>query len=733
MTFKRRRTSDVSPKHNRKHVVTGGSSFNEEDTGSDDLIDEFFCETDSSTEQFTSDSDFSNSEGPGVSIGGEEDSEVDISDASWEDVTLDDGIKVSVGVATGERKDNNLVASRKAANKRRREQYQFLKSLKFGLHLALIPFLLKTLRDRIEWTKDERLNRRLRRSVPKLINKKFSEWAARDKELRHNSLRTLLLGLVMWFRSNYKVNSNGFRQNFGQLDTLMRLSTRRDAPSGGVLPLAEILGKPEVYYGSRPTMNSTEVINDVRAASKRKMANRDILTLFFFVILKNIIPCGQLKDLSLCFALPLIEFEDLPNCDMYEIPNKFDSDLLQPNFWIELQLVDDVGSLYVIDPVVKLDKSEIVSRFKIDEPVPYFEQTPSSAYTTKQYFRYVVRGDFKNTSITDVSPRYVKNLCYRYFPLTHESQVLSSKDYKSYTYFKRMLKRINKGEDSEDSNLLRTLAFKNYVLPKSLKELKKSNNFITREQLQKSQCLVHKSTELLRLLNGSTLRDLPKVTINGKSYALHWKNQVINLRSEQRWLVLGRSVIEGEKPLRQKQHHVRTLSSQEDRFEIRNLFAWEQTRQTPKLPSYYSDTSGGLRVVTDVDFYRNKYGNVEIFTERTMPDGFKLIELGSFPNIRSLIRGYNKNAEHKVKFLNVVSRFDFKERRGFAMPVIDSIMVNEKDYKTLLEIVNRKKEEAGLQKWMVFLSRLTTRVRLDRTYGTVDEEEPEDGTQINLF
>ena len=232
MTFKRRRTSDVSPKHNRKHVVTGGSSFNEEDTGSDDLIDEFFCETDSSTEQFTSDSDFSNSEGPGVSIGGEEDSEVDISDASWEDVTLDDGIKVSVGVATGERKDNNLVASRKAANKRRREQYQFLKSLKFGLHLALIPFLLKTLRDRIEWTKDERLNRRLRRSVPKLINKKFSEWAARDKELRHNSLRTLLLGLVMWFRSNYKVNSNGFRQNFGQLDTLMRLSTRRDAPSG---------------------------------------------------------------------------------------------------------------------------------------------------------------------------------------------------------------------------------------------------------------------------------------------------------------------------------------------------------------------------------------------------------------------------------------------------------------------------------------------------------------------
>ena len=726
MTFKRRRTSDVDadvcPKHNRKHAVTEENSFNEEDTGSDDLIDEFFCDTDSSSEQFISDPDITNS--------GDEDSEVNISDTSWEDVALDNGIKISVSVGTGEGKVKNLVISKKAANKRRRRQLQFLKSLKYGLHLALIPFLLKMLQERIEWAKDERLNRRLRRSVPKLINKKFSEWATRDKESRGNSLRTLLLGLVMWFRSNYKVNSNGFRQNFGRLNALIGLSTRNDFP-GRIPLLSKILDKPEVYYGSRPTMNPTEVINDVRAASKRKMANRDVLTLFFFVILKNIIPSGQLKDLSLCFALPLIEFENLPNGDMYEIPNRFDSDLLQPNFWIELQLADDLDSLYVIDPVVKLDKSEIVSRFKIDEPVPYFEQTPSSAYMTKQYFRYVVRCDFRNTSITDVSPRYIKNLCYRYFPLTHESQILSSRDYKSYTFFKRMLSGINNGKDSGDSILMRTLAFKNYVLPKPLKELKKSNNFITREQLQKSQCLVHKSAELLRFMNGSILRDLPRVTINGKSYALYWKNQVINLRSEQRWLVLGRSVIEGEKPLRQKQHHARTLGNQEARFEIRNLFAWEQTRQTPKLPSYYSDASGGLQAITDVDFYRNKYGNVEIFTESTKPDGFKLVKLDSFPGIRSLIRGYNKNAEHKIKFLNVVSRFDFKERRGFAMPIVDSIMVNEEDYKTLLEIVNRKKEEAGLQKWMVFLNKLTTMVRLDRTYGAVEEEESETAPQIN--
>lgn len=95
----------------------------------------------------------------------------------------------------------------------------------------MIPFMLFLLKSRMKWIDDERLNRRLRRSVPKLIGKKFKDWDVRDPAFKMDSLRTLLLGLVLWFRSNYKMNSNGIRQNFNRLQYLIKYADNQNENS----------------------------------------------------------------------------------------------------------------------------------------------------------------------------------------------------------------------------------------------------------------------------------------------------------------------------------------------------------------------------------------------------------------------------------------------------------------------------------------------------------------------
>ena len=110
---------------------------------------------------------------------------------------------------------------------------------------------------------------------------------------------------------------------------------------------------------------------------KGKTANRDILTLFFFIILENVLP-GP-KKLYLCFALPLHDYDIRCNKVKWQIehgigkvPNRFDSDLIQPYFWIELEVptLSD-GELYIIDPIAHLGEREMVLKTHEDQFVPY--------------------------------------------------------------------------------------------------------------------------------------------------------------------------------------------------------------------------------------------------------------------------------------------------------------------------------------------------------------------------
>lgn len=202
------------------------------------------------------------------------------------------------------RRDREKVSKYKRKHNKKAFNYQ---RLKYGLHLIMIPFMLFLLKSRMKWIDDERLNRRLRRSVPKLIGKKFKDWDVRDPAFKMDSLRTLLLGLVLWFRSNYKMNSNGIRQNFNRLQYLIKYADNQNENSISESTYKKVLENQQEFYGNRPLINHG--VEDIRKMAKRKMANRDILTLFFFIILENVLPGPKkLALLMLCLALARLRY-----------------------------------------------------------------------------------------------------------------------------------------------------------------------------------------------------------------------------------------------------------------------------------------------------------------------------------------------------------------------------------------------------------------------------------------
>ncbi|KAG0657278.1 hypothetical protein C6P45_002458 [Maudiozyma exigua] len=608
----------------------------------------------------------------------------------------------------------------------------------------MIPFMMCTFKQRMKWTTNDRLNKRLKRSIPKTLLKKFKKWSllTNEKE-KEDTFPTLLLGLVMWFRDHYQINSNGFRQNNSRLDVMIN---QIDNETGNFVPsesAKKILENQHLYYGSRPRLTNQipdtksesndddddDILHHIRLMAKKKMANRDILCLFFYIILRNVLS-DHVKKLSLCFSLPLMNFDKSDirkkeNDNVLEVvPNQFDSDLLQPYFWIELSF--DGTSTYVVDPVVHLEKKEIISKFQPNDNVSLFSTSNGydNTINSKQIFYYVLRMDNGSDKMDDVSPRYIENLCYRYMKLPHDSIIRKSRHYISYQIFKKWLKRFNDSSDTNefnnlaDADVYSKIAFKHISLPKSLHELKKSENFTTVELLHKRQ-IVGPSDEFPPI----------SMTIKGSSkrkIELIWKNQIVNLKSRQHWLILGRSIKSEETPLKLKmtKKSKGQLLFTDDNYEIKELFSWEQTVPSLKLKNFYIDKYNIKRKITDVDFYKNKFKNVEIYLECNKPDGFQFINLKGSVDIKALIRKYNnsvkRNPEKRIiKYLDVVSGFDFKQKHGCAVPVIENILVNDFDYNILFEMIKYQTEVVGLQLWLTFLNKLQIKDKLDNTYGDV--------------
>lgn len=178
-----------------------------------------------------------------------------LSDIEWEEVPLETNKNTQVPVVNlqitidNKRSEEEITKKKSLFNLEKRKLFTEYKNLAFNIDIILIPFLLNSLVQRAKWTKDVRLNRRLKKTLPKLILHKFLNFKCKKIETKkqENLLSTLLLGLVHWFRTHYKVNSNGFRQHPNRLKYLY------NKKSGSRYNY--VLNNPTHFYGVRPTIS----------------------------------------------------------------------------------------------------------------------------------------------------------------------------------------------------------------------------------------------------------------------------------------------------------------------------------------------------------------------------------------------------------------------------------------------------------------------------------------------
>lgn len=627
--------------------------------------------------------------------------EISIDEGEWEDVPLNGSVSFTMLQA----EPSNTSTTDK---KHPRKQHKYQK-LKYGLHIASVKIYLAVMKQRLFWTRDERLNRRLKRSIPTLIVKKFKNWKLQSSTAKLNSLRTLILGLIWWFRNHYQINSNGFRQNFNRLQYLIAYFMKGKESS----TYKNVLNNQQIYYGVRP--EGTDNIDNIRKMARDRKANRDVLSLFFLIVLRNVL--SDEIVLSYCFALPLHDYEISCSNVKWQItngignvPNRFDTDLLQPYFWIELRLPDlDKSGIYVIDPIVHLKNEEIISRYAIDEPVHSFQPIVDMKLNLNQKFQYVVNIDCQNGLLSDVSPRYIPNMSYRYFDIKPTTITCKSLNYKSYCYFKDALKRINKGKiETANYPLMKALAMKNWELPKTLKDIKRSDCFILKSLLKPNQTLKRGSQPI----NVSDRINLFKEPI-------HWKCDVLLLKCEKHWNQLGKSILPGSEPLRLKKYlpMKNRRRKRPDLYEIRELFSIEQTIQTPKLSTAGIDEYGRPYRITDVDSLKNQHGNIEIYSFGSAPDGFAMLPNKNY--MKKLIKRYNRCSQKSknIKYIDVVSGFDFKQKPGYAVPRVVNILLNSQDHLLAQELIRQDQETRALKTWGCLLEKLRIQNTLNDRYG----------------
>lgn len=616
----------------------------------------------------------------------EEEDESLVKEDEWEDVPLN-GVHISVP------KPERVETSK--TPKKSSPQFQ---KLKFGLHIAMIPFLLQVLKERSRWVQDERLNRRLRRSVPKVIAERFAKWIQKKE---FEKIRTILLGLVFWFRSHYQINCNGFRQNFNRLQYLLKYCEHEK--KSGIY--GNILEHQDWFYGQRPILQRG--IEDVRLMAKNKKSNRDILVVFFCIILKNLLPDDT--RISICFALPLHDYEVSCNDVKWQmkqgvgrVPDRFDTDLLLPYFWLELRFPDRCNEFYVIDPIVHPKEKDIVTRHREDDPVAHFQPYMDVKLNFKQRFHFVVSIDCNSGVMEDVSPRYLSNLWYRYFKPRPSTIVSKSLHSKSYDTFVKFLSH----HPSKCSQFMELIATKNYSIPETLIEFKRSPCFIIPSLLKRNETLRFGCREI------ATFKEEP----------VFLKCDIILLKSRQHWAQLGRSVKPGTRPLKCKKYvsMKRRRERSLDPYEVRELFSIEQTVQTPRLPSIYRDCNAREHLITDVGFYRNEFDHVEIYSSTTIPNGFQLLPINVKPGIKQLNKTLQRRGQSRVKYLEVVNGFNFRQKPGYAMPKIQHIMVNSQDYYRITNFLHIWNQVPALTTWKEFLAKLQVHRRLEDTYGRLD-------------
>lgn len=396
-----------------------------------------------------------------------------------------------------------------------------------------------------------------------------------------------------------------------------------------------------------------------------------------------------------------------PKVDREKFSRNKDFDLLYPYFWTELVNPINDSELIILETCTFHEEEKRIER--INRYQKSLNNYCSYFYPIKDQFNnmsmsYVISIDSDNY-ILDVSSRYMKNICYRWF----DRLDLRTEAGRSFLLFQSLLRILNqqKLNGALELEALRFIGLNNYDIPNTNSSIKRSPNFTTHSTIRYDE-VISESTE-----------PASKVTIDGKRISIYFKNSVIFGKSEQKWKFLGRSIIPD-----QRDKYIKTTKTLAPRSRSQKLIT--RTESNPDEVKLYAFYQTCPYIKEKLDYIsgvptlpRNRFGNIEIFRESMVPDGCTWLKLS---NIDTALRFPASN----IQFVPVVSGFRFK-KYGIASPLKMGIIVLNEQVIEAKKIwlkfkINQYKEEQrdkklrALQGWSNFLKRLNIKSRIEKAY-----------------
>lgn len=570
------------------------------------------------------------------------------------------------------------------------------KNRKLSIHnLGLLSYMLHAhLRNKL--INDKHVQKTLKKLLPEdLIKrvKKLKKSIAKEAKDSDVQLIYIVKYLIKWFRLNFKITCNGLR----------------------VLGFVPNDNYDEYFMKNTPEFTNLKLFISL---VKKFNHNRDFGAQIFTGLLRAL---GL--EARMVFSVPVLQAKSKkyqPKLDKEKLERNKDFDLLYPYFWTELINPINPRELLVIETCTFHDKDKRLLR------VPRFSHSLKSYvplfYPVQDQFNdmtmtYVMSLD-NNNHILDVSSRYMKNICYRFFHKI-DLRMESGKSLLLYLSIIRILNRgieqdeewVNKKLDyvNKELDCLRWLGTHNFEVPQTKSAISRNPNFTTPDTLRYDE-----------VLNGD--KPLTKVTISGIKTPVFFKSSVIVGKSEQQWKFLGRSVkpeligsfIKTTRSLLPRTIYRRRL------YEL-NINNNQPELNTVKLYSFAQTCTYIKLQVHQGQLPKNKYGNIEIYRDSMVPDGCTWLKLSGIESILS------EKSNTSIKFVPVVTGFKFN-KLGYAIPDKTGVIVLSGDVdrakkfwldaKIRQQKLQRKlKEEVALHNWYQLIKRLKIKKRLIKDYG----------------
>lgn len=594
-------------------------------------------------------------------------------------------------------------------------------------HLGMICYLLAA-RRRNKWISNSRNLKQLKRLLPdSFMQSRYKSFKKTYKEyLRHNDIcskesaqlqfTNILKYLIKWFRLNYKLNLHGIRV------------------SGYINDVRKAKKTPFRYFPcTAPPIKNVE---DFRAIIKAFKHNRDTGAQLLTGLIRSL---GF--NARLVFSLPLLPTKELglvqPLNDMPRIQHTKDIDLLYPYFWTEVIDPCDESRIHLVEAIsFENDSDRLVTLKSYDMNQEVHRKNINDFYTdrycptlskhVRMTMQYVVALD-KSNHIIDVSPRYMKNIAYRYY----EHSRLSRESLRSLVLFRSLIylcngKMLLHSSKSKEQEILRQVALINNEPPKSYSDAQNNLNFCVPSLLKFNETIAPGAKVFGELY-------LPK---SNRMEPIYLRRNVTIGRSKEQWKLLGRSIKDDQCPfpikkignivprtLKRRRIHNSNKLNGDDHLNFTCIYLFDQTQyiERPLLPVLESG---------NVSLPRNEWGNIEIFSRNMIPRECVWITLS---NIEDALSAYMQKKftcpiDICIEYVPVVTGFNFKSKPGYAIPMKDGVIVLERDepvikriwlhYKThIFQNSRRKLKLECLRSWDTLLRTLRIKARLDNTYG----------------